>query len=99
MLVINASSVDPDQTLRFAASDLDLHCLPMSLLQDARHKWVKDWHLKKVREKSRECHNHKPQPFPDTRIHFVLHFLQLIFKVVVQINYSYSGTVIGILLH
>ena len=20
---------------------------------------------KKVREKSRECHNHKPQPFPD----------------------------------
>ena len=22
---------------------------------------------KKVREKSRECHNHKPQPFPDTR--------------------------------
>ena len=21
---------------------------------------------KKVREKSRECHNHKPQPFPDT---------------------------------
>ena len=28
------------------------------------------WHLlpnKKVREKSRECHNHKPQPFPDTK--------------------------------
>ena len=22
---------------------------------------------KKVREKSRECHNHKPQPFPDPR--------------------------------
>ena len=22
---------------------------------------------KKVREKSRECHNHKPQPFPDTK--------------------------------
>ena len=21
----------------------------------------------KVREKSRECHNHKPQPFPDTK--------------------------------
>ena len=22
---------------------------------------------KKVRKKSRECHNHKPQPFPDTK--------------------------------
>ena len=22
---------------------------------------------KKVREKSRECHNHKPQPFPDIK--------------------------------
>ena len=22
---------------------------------------------KKVREKSRECHNHKPQPFPDPK--------------------------------
>ena len=25
----------------------------------------KDVIKKKVREKSRECHNHKPQPFPD----------------------------------
>ena len=24
-------------------------------------------HLEKVREKSRECHNHKPQPFPDPK--------------------------------
>ena len=24
-------------------------------------------HTKKVREKSRECHNHKPQPFPDPK--------------------------------
>ena len=23
--------------------------------------------VKKVREKSRECHNHKPQPFPDPK--------------------------------
>ena len=23
---------------------------------------------KKVKEKSRECHNHKPQPFPDTKM-------------------------------
>ena len=38
---LNANSVDPDQTPRSAASDLDLHCLPMSHLWDARHKWVK----------------------------------------------------------
>ena len=35
------NSVDPDQMSRFAASDPDLHCLPMSLLWDARLKWVK----------------------------------------------------------
>ena len=33
---LNANSVDPDQTLRSAASDLDQHCLPMSLLWDAK---------------------------------------------------------------
>ena len=37
---LNANSVDPDQTPRSAASDLGLHCLPVSLLWDARHKWV-----------------------------------------------------------
>ena len=32
-------------------------------------KWRKIYNLyqKRVREKSRECHNHKPQPFPDTK--------------------------------
>ena len=29
-------------------------------------EWEARW-TKKVREKSRECHNHKPQPFPDTK--------------------------------
>ena len=38
--VHNANSVDTDQTPRSAASDLGLHCLPMSLFGDARHKWV-----------------------------------------------------------
>ena len=33
----NANSVDPDQTPYPAASDLCLHCLPISLLWDARH--------------------------------------------------------------
>ena len=37
MPVVNANSVDPDQTLR---SDLGLHCLPMSHLWDARPKLV-----------------------------------------------------------
>ena len=37
----NANSVDPDQMPRSATvSDLGLHCLTMSLLWDARHKWV-----------------------------------------------------------
>ena len=40
-LVLNARSVDPDQTPRSAASDLGPHFLPMSFLWDARGKWVK----------------------------------------------------------
>ena len=35
---LNVNSVDPDQM-----SDLGLHCLPMSLLWDARLKWVKEY--------------------------------------------------------
>ena len=31
-IYFNANSVDPDQTPRSTASDLGLHCLPMSLL-------------------------------------------------------------------
>ena len=38
--VLNANSVAPDQTPRSVASDLGLHCLPMSILWVARHKWV-----------------------------------------------------------
>ena len=39
--VFNVNSIDPDQTPHSAASDLGLHCLLMSLLWDARLKWVK----------------------------------------------------------
>ena len=35
------NSGEPDQTLRFAASDLVLHCLLMSNKKDARFIWVK----------------------------------------------------------
>ena len=39
--VFKANSVDLGQTPRSAVFDLGLHCLLMSLLWDARHKWVK----------------------------------------------------------
>ena len=35
---LHANNVDPDQTRRFTASGLDLQCLTMSLLWDARLK-------------------------------------------------------------
>ena len=41
--MFHAISVDPDQTPRSAASDLGLHCLQMSLMWDARHKYVNTW--------------------------------------------------------
>ena len=41
MSELNANIVEPDQTPCYAVSDLGLHCLPMSLLWDARLKWVK----------------------------------------------------------
>ena len=40
--VLHANTVDPDQRPRSMASDPGLHCLPISLLWDARHKWVKE---------------------------------------------------------
>ena len=39
---LDANSVDLDQTPHSAASYLYLHCLPMSLLWDARHMLVKE---------------------------------------------------------
>ena len=35
--MVHANNVDPDQTPRSAASDLSLHCLPKSLLWEAKH--------------------------------------------------------------
>ena len=39
--MLYANSGDPDQTPRYAASDLDLHYLPMSHENDARIIWAK----------------------------------------------------------
>ena len=41
MSELNANSVQPDQTLHSAVSDLGVYCLSMSFLWDARLKWVK----------------------------------------------------------
>ena len=38
---MQANSGDPDETPHSVASDLGLHCLPMSHKKDARHIWVK----------------------------------------------------------
>ena len=38
---MQANRGDPHQTPRSVASDLDLHCLPMSHKKDTRHIWVK----------------------------------------------------------
>ena len=41
MATLFANSGDPDQTPRSAASDLGLHCLPITLLRVSRLQWVK----------------------------------------------------------
>ena len=39
--VFNVNSVDPDQTPHSVASDLDLHCLQITIFEVSRLKWVK----------------------------------------------------------
>ena len=41
MIELFANSGDADQTLHFAASDLGLHCLPITPLGVSRLQWVK----------------------------------------------------------
>ena len=45
MIELISNRGDPDQTPHSAASDLDLHCLPITHLGVSRLQWVK---LKKV---------------------------------------------------
>ena len=40
MAKLFANSEDPDQTPHSTASDLGLHCLPISLLRISRLQWV-----------------------------------------------------------
>ena len=41
MVKLFANSEDPDQTPHFAASDLGMHCLPVTILGVSRLQWVK----------------------------------------------------------
>ena len=43
MAKLFANSGDPDQAPRSVASDLGLHCLPITLLRVSRLQWVKTW--------------------------------------------------------
>ena len=47
--VVNAKQCRPWSDATFAASDLGLHCLPMSILWDARHKWENEINKKSKR--------------------------------------------------
>ena len=47
MAKLFANSGDPDQTPCSAASDLGLHCLPITLLRVSRLQWVKETKQKK----------------------------------------------------
>ena len=52
MDILFANSEDPDQTPRSAASDLGLHCLPITLLGVSRLQWVKTiYHLLHFRDR------------------------------------------------
>ena len=42
MAKLFANSADPDQGQHSVASDLDVHCLPITLLGISRLKWVAD---------------------------------------------------------
>ena len=39
--ILLANTVDPNQTPHYVASDLGLHCLPMTPIRVTRSEWVK----------------------------------------------------------
>ena len=45
MVELLANSGDPDQTPRSSASDLGLHCLPITLLGVSRLQWVNNHNI------------------------------------------------------
>ena len=51
MVELFANSGDPDQTPHSVASDLGLHCLPVTLLGVSRLQWVKKIGFEYLHEK------------------------------------------------
>ena len=63
MVEFFANSGDPYQKPHSAASDLGLHCLPITLLRVSRLKWVKELSvLKYLRKKKIEDYILQPLP-------------------------------------
>ena len=52
MVELFANSEDPDQTPRSAASDLGLHCLPITLSGISTLQWVKYINFQIIRRKT-----------------------------------------------
>ena len=61
MAKLFANSGDPDQTPHSAASDLGLHCLPITLLRVSRLQWVK-LDKKKKEKKASEWNYRQGKP-------------------------------------
>ena len=57
---LNANRRDPGGMPCSSASDLVIHCLQVSLLWDAKHKWVK------CKTKPKTCHSRDAQPSRST---------------------------------
>ena len=75
---IPVSSVDTVQLPRSAVSDLGLHCLPRSLLWDARHKWVNDFPIERTENHlvTKACHTNAYFTISKINIHFYLYICQ-----------------------
>ena len=61
MKILLANTVDPDQMPHNVASDLGLHCLPITLIQVSRQEWIKgknllqEWTPNKREEKKKKA--------------------------------------------
>ena len=55
--ILLSNNVNPYQTPHNVASDLSLHCLPMTLLRVSMWEWVKGIHVRKISQKATPLHN------------------------------------------
>ena len=59
MVELFANSGDPDQMPQNVASDLGLHCLPITLLRVSRLQWVNNQYFMFGREKKKLIRSHQ----------------------------------------